>query len=61
MQDQNDRNRMIKYTPEHMHCIASIYGPITPQNTGFICFQTLSNNVQTFRVSATGYVKKIFF
>jgi ribosome biogenesis protein BMS1 len=59
MQDVNGRHRMIKYTPEYMHCIAAIYGPYTPQNTGVIAFQTLSNKVDTFRVAATGYVMEI--
>ena len=44
VEDKNDRNRMLKYTPEHMHCIATFYGPITPPNTGVIAFQYLSNN-----------------
>jgi ribosome biogenesis protein BMS1 len=50
---------MIKYTPEHMHCIACIYGPFVPQNTGVVAFQSLSSNVATFRVSATGYVMEM--
>jgi len=57
--DVNHRNRMIKYTPDHMHCQAMFYGPITPPNTGFIAFQTLSNQVPTFRVSATGVVLEL--
>ncbi len=59
VQDVNGRHRSIKYTPDHMHCIAAIYGPYTPQNTGMIAFQTLSNKVDTFRVAATGYVMEI--
>jgi len=50
------RNRLLKYTPEHMHCTVSFFGPVTPPNTGFCAFQTLSNSVRTFRVSATGVV-----
>ena len=45
IEDPNGRNRMLKYTPEHMHCIATFYGPITPPNTGVIAFQTLSNKL----------------
>lgn len=59
MQDTNGRHRAIKYTPEHMHCIACIYGPFVPQNTGVIACQTLSNKVDNFRISATGYTMEL--
>eukprot|EP01027_Heterolobosea_sp_BB2_P016217 GEZU01023108.1.p1 GENE.GEZU01023108.1~~GEZU01023108.1.p1 ORF type:complete len:1007 (+),score=359.54 GEZU01023108.1:341-3361(+) len=59
IQDPNGRNRMLKYTPEHMHCVATIYGPATPQNTGIIAFQNLSNKQSNFRVAATGYVMEM--
>lgn len=54
--DDGTRNRMLKYTPEHMHCLASFYGPAALPNTGFCAFNTLSSAVPSFRISATGVV-----
>ncbi|WFD34109.1 Glycoside hydrolase 2 (Mannanase, beta-galactosidase) [Malassezia cuniculi] len=57
--DDGTRNRMLKYTPEHMHCLASFYGPMTLQNTGFCAFNTLSSDTPSFRISASGVVLSV--
>ncbi|CAB1334314.1 unnamed protein product [Coregonus sp. 'balchen'] len=48
IEDHNGRHRLLKYTPQHMHCGATIWGPITPQGTGFLAVH--------FRIAATGVV-----
>ncbi|CAI5713520.1 unnamed protein product [Hyaloperonospora brassicae] len=59
IEDTNERHRYLKYTPEHMHCHATIFGPMCPPNTGVLAFQTLANNVDGFRVSGTGVVLEL--
>ncbi|KAH1224663.1 Ribosome biogenesis protein BMS1 [Glycine max] len=56
IEDSNGRDRMLKYTPEHMHCLAMFWGPLAPPNTGVVAFQNLSNNQATFRITATAVV-----
>lgn len=48
------RHRLLKYTPKHMHCQAVFYGPITPQNSGFCAFKSITEQSSHFRISATG-------
>lgn len=56
IEDSNGRHRMLKYTPEHMHCLAIFWGPLAPPNTGLIAVQTLSSNQASFRICATATV-----
>jgi len=53
-EDQNGRLRYLKYTPEHMHCLATFYGPQTPPNTSFIALQNITGRTAGFRIAATG-------
>lgn len=57
--DSRTRNRMLKYTPEHMHCFATFYGPLIAPNTGFTCFNSFSNAIPGFRIAATGTVLSV--
>ncbi|KAF8969023.1 GTP binding protein [Flammula alnicola] len=59
LDDHSIRMRMLKYTPEHMHCYATFYGPVTLPNTGFCAFNSLSADIAGFRVTATGVVLDI--
>ncbi|KAG7341891.1 40S ribosome biogenesis protein [Nitzschia inconspicua] len=58
-EDQNGRHRYLKYTPEHMHCYATFYGPQAPPNTGILAIQRMSGNISGFRIAATGVVLEL--
>ncbi|KAL1806498.1 hypothetical protein ACET3Z_029566 [Daucus carota] len=58
IEDQNGRHRMLKYTPEHMHCLAMFWGPLAPPKTGVVAVQNLANRQASFRITATGQVKE---
>lgn len=58
IEDRNGRHRMLKYTPEHMHCFAMFWGPLAPPKSGVLAVQNLSNNQVPFRITATGWVQE---
>jgi ribosome biogenesis protein BMS1 len=61
-EDVNGRHRMLKYTPEHKHCLANFYGPIVPPNTGVLAFQTVNLDQDSgtgFRVAGTATVLEL--
>jgi ribosome biogenesis protein BMS1 len=35
---------MLKYTPEHMHCLANIYAAQAPPNTGVLAVRSTAAN-----------------
>ncbi|GAB0093888.1 BMS1 [Sergentomyia squamirostris] len=62
--EDNLKHRFLKYTPNHVMCSMTYWGPITPQKTGFIAVQTVTQEREElkhlgFRIAATGAVTEI--
>lgn len=55
-EDQNDRMRFLKYTPQHDFCYGVFYGNFCLQNTGAIFLQTIKNSLKKFRIAGSGLV-----
>lgn len=54
--DDNMRNRALKYTPWHLHCLTTFWAPLAPQGTGLVAFQQTDEFTKDFRIAATGVV-----
>lgn len=54
--EDNLKNRMLKYTPEHVACMAHFWGPIIPQGTGVLAIQDVATRISGFRIAATGSI-----
>ncbi|XP_053684524.1 ribosome biogenesis protein BMS1 homolog [Sabethes cyaneus] len=57
------KHRYLKYTPNHVTCSMTFWGPVTPQNTGLLAIQNTAYDQQEikklgFRVAATGAVSE---
>lgn len=62
--EDNLKHRFLKYTPNHQTCSMTFWGPITPQNTGFLALQSVQNDRSEmkrlgFRIAATGCVTEM--
>lgn len=62
--EDNMRHRYLKYTPNHVTCSMTFWGPITPQNTGFLALQSVRHDLEEmkrigFRIAATGAVTEL--
>ncbi|GAA50346.1 ribosome biogenesis protein BMS1 [Clonorchis sinensis] len=62
-EEHNLRNRFLKYSLPHEHCLVTIYGPLVPAKTGVTLFvnsawrpQSDASGLPTFRVAGTGSV-----
>ena len=55
IEDRDGKHRMLKYTPEHMHCFCLISAPAIPPTTG-VMFIRDWRAIPGYRVSATGLV-----
>eukprot|EP00955_Chlamydomonas_euryale_P029664 312650-Chlamydomonas_euryale.AAC.1 len=42
-----------------MHCIAAVYGPMAPANTGVVAVQRVDSEVRGWRISGTGVVLEL--
>merc|ERR1719265_1722986 len=54
IEDYHTRIRMLKYVPEHLHCIVVFWGPLCPINTGILCVKHNCSKSCGWRLLASG-------
>lgn len=59
MEDAGKRRRFIKYTPEYLHCNATLHGPRVGAGAGVVMCQSLGRDRGGFRIAATGVVTEV--
>ncbi|RZC62465.1 hypothetical protein C5167_024218 [Papaver somniferum] len=52
----NGHHRILKYTPEHKHCLATFWGPLSSPNTRIAAVRSVPDNKEEFRITAKGVV-----
>jgi len=55
-EDRSGQVRMLKYTPEHRHCMMTAWAPLVNPQTGVLCVRNWAPGVAGFRIAATGSV-----
>jgi ribosome biogenesis protein BMS1 len=53
-EERGGRNRFLKYMPDFLTCWATFHGPPSAANVGVTAFQHIKENLETFRITATG-------
>jgi ribosome biogenesis protein BMS1 len=53
-EERGERLRFLKYMPDFLTCWATFYGPPSAVNVGVTAFQYVTENLETFRITATG-------
>mmetsp|Transcript_56299 Transcript_56299/g.127990 ORF Transcript_56299/g.127990 Transcript_56299/m.127990 type:complete len:849 (+) Transcript_56299:678-3224(+) len=55
-EDRSGQVRMLKYSPEHKHCMMTAWAPLVHPQTGILCVRNWAPGVAGFRIAATGLV-----
>ncbi|EGD81272.1 hypothetical protein PTSG_11309 [Salpingoeca rosetta] len=58
-QDDNHRHRLLKVTPDHVHCVACVYAPFVDPGSGCLTVINSGEAGTDFRVTGTGTVVQL--